>query len=148
MQSKLLILLISLSLSTILSANPNSGLIEAQNWLRSIEREYSISELKEINDLDLRFSKAKDKGIGSLKHLKKLTLLDLGGTNITNKGVIELKQIKSLEVLYLIGTKINEKCIPHLKEMKNLKVLYLLGTKINSQAKEDLRKSLADCDIF
>jgi len=57
-----------------------SGLKETQKWLKKHGKSYSIKELKNLKELDLRRTKVSD--ISPLKGLKNLKSLMLNGTKV------------------------------------------------------------------
>lgn len=86
-----------------------------------------LSELRQLESLDLQRTRVTDAGLFHLRNLSKLKTLRLGGygTEVKDKGIRYLATLSNLEELSLDRTSITDAALAHLRELKKLKSLSL-----------------------
>lgn len=100
-----------------------------------------ISELKELQKLDLNFTDISGTGLKELVGLKKLRTLSLSGTRVTLKQVQALVSKKGLSELSVWNTSLSEKDIQQLKKI-NTSVHIITGFKDDGKNPVQLSKPL------
>ena len=151
MKKYLAIILASLILLSTVSliAQSKKGLKATQAWLKKLKgKEYTLAELKSLQELNLWHAKVTDSGLVYLKELKTLKKLKLWGRKVTDSGLIHLKELKSLQTLELIQTQVTDAGLAHLKELKSLQTLNLGSTQVTDVGLRKLQKALPSCKII
>ncbi len=84
-----------------------------------------LSELRQLESLDLQRTRVTDAGLIHLRNLSKLKTLRLGGygTEIKDKGIRYLATLSNLEELSLDRTSITDAALAHLRGLNKLKSL-------------------------
>lgn len=98
-----------------------------------------LSELSNLERLDLTQSQITDAGMTQLKHFPRLKTLVLNGTHVTNASLPAIAELKALEKLFLGDTSIDDAAVAPLTEMKQLQRLFLLNTQMTTKAVEELQ---------
>jgi len=101
----------------------------------------NLSELTELNFLDLDSTKISDAGLERLKDLRRMKVLNLWGTKVTDAGILKLKNMTELTRIGLGGRlQITDSSLVQLRRFQELKKLYLDGTQISNAGLPLLRK--------
>jgi hypothetical protein len=95
--------------------------------------------LKHLRELSLAHSAVTDDGLASLTELYELEHLNLSGTKITGAGLKHLQGLNRLCILYLDRTAVNDDGLAELEGVPGLLVLRLAGTKITDAGLKHLR---------
>ncbi len=109
-----------------------------------------ISELAQLETLEVTNSKLNDGGLALVAGLKGLKHLSLSGNRYLTDAALEyVARLGALEDLDLSSTKISGRGLQFLKRLKNLKRLDLSGTNITDGRLTDLARigSLEDLDL-
>lgn len=97
---------------------------------------------------DWVWAKAKnDAGLKVLTELRDLQILDLTDSQVTDAGLSYLEALPHLERLRLDGTQISDAGLEHLKKMPQLREVYLYATQVTERGVADLRKALPQAEI-
>ena len=84
--------------------------------------------------------------VGRMSTLKRLSIQHC--ENVTDEGITHLGDLPNLEELNLWYSKrIGDRSVATLKKLKSLKKLNIEGTAIGGSAIEELKESLAACEI-
>ncbi len=100
-----------------------------------------ISEMGDLDTLDLGHTGVTDRGLRRLKTLAKLRTLHLDATWTGDSGALQLADIASLENLYLAHTRITDEGARRLAALPALRELVLDGTGITDDAITQLSMS-------
>lgn len=100
-------------------------------------RSITLAQAIKIQDEDLKY----------LSNLSNLQSLDLSETKITGEGFKHLNNLPSLGNIDLTASKVTDKSIQELKKFKTLKLIILCKTKVTQKGVKMLKKELPDCDI-
>ncbi len=100
----------------------------------------NISQLENIQLVDLSYTDVTDQHISHLRSLPRLRTIYLSGTDIGDAGVQEIKHLKELRRLSLAGTQITDLGVESLAEAINLQHLCLSGTRVTDECVADLLK--------
>lgn len=91
----------------------------------------AISQLKNLEVLNLQDSNVSNQHLTELVKLKKLVKLNLCGCPITDEGCKTLAQLSSLEFLFLDYSKVSDDGLKYLAKLPNLRVLLLNLTTVS-----------------
>ncbi len=97
-----------------------------------------LTQLKEIESLNLRNTAVTDEGLKALAALSKLRRLDLRGTAVTDAGVKVLARFSSVRRLNLTNTAVTGAALKDLKRLTQLRWLSLEGTKIDDESLQEM----------
>jgi len=129
---------------------PGSPVIGLRLWGPEI-RDAELKELaflKQLQSLNLSFTKVTGAELKNLAGLKQLQSLDLCGTQVTDAGLKELTVLKHLQTLDLNWTSVSDAGLKELATLKHLTSLELSGTQVTAAGLEELRRVLpAGCEI-
>ena len=78
-----------------------------------------------------------------LSELANLELLDLANTKVTDQAVKSLAGKSTLTVLYLTGTAVTDQAAADLETIINLTLLELTGTNMSAEVVDKVKSSLA-----
>jgi Leucine-rich repeat (LRR) protein len=92
-----------------------------------------LSQLKELEFVDLNYTGVDDAGVKALGGLPKLHDLRLVSTNVTDAGCKDLVDFQELKFLYLGVTKISDKGAKLLASMNKLETLDLSATQLGEE---------------
>lgn len=98
-----------------------------------------LSNLKDLEQLDLTQTKITDAGANSLRNFPKLETLILNGTPITDAGLPVLVELKALQQLYLGNTAIDDNAVDTLKQLEQLTLLFVRDTPMTATAVRELQ---------
>ena len=98
-----------------------------------------LSALKNLNGINLWYTRTGDEGLKTLSALPKLRRIFAGGTNISDAGTSLLRGNEILEELILQKTKIGDETLKYLSEIKSLKELHVSETGITDAGLDFLK---------
>ncbi len=101
-----------------------------------------LSDLRNLEDLDLHGTQISDAGLIYLKPLTHLRKLNLMGTGVTDAGLDQLGGMANLEELNLYRTRITNAGLERLKRLKALREVDLRYTRTTSAGVDGLRAAL------
>jgi hypothetical protein len=108
-----------------------------------------ISNLKDLEYLDIGFTGITDDGLPHVASLPRLRSLLLNGLDegLTDKGVAALGSLSRLEELRLNSANVTDKSVDTLLTLKALKSLDISQTKITDEGARKLQAGLPKCKI-
>ena len=95
--------------------------------------------LPDLDFVDLRGVRVRDKHIPAIVAASKIEYLDLSATDVTDAGVTQLAALSNLDALYLDHTEITDESLEALGRL-NLSSLSICDTAVSDQAANRLRK--------
>ena len=92
-----------------------------------------LTDLQQLQGLDLFRAQIDDDGLAQLANLSKLAFLDLRHTQITDDGLQHLRQLRRLDTLHLASCQISGPGLINLQPLSGLVTLDLAFTSIQDQ---------------
>lgn len=113
------------------------------------EQMRQLTELADLEDLQLVRTQVTDAGLVHLKQLTRLSSLYLNGTQATDAGLVHLEGVSWLHYLDLSGTQVTDEGLRHVKDHTTLRELELKDTRITDNGLECLKEltSLGELDL-
>jgi hypothetical protein len=108
-----------------------------------------LSQLKDLEYLDIGFTSITDTGLTHLAKLTKLRSLLLNGLGeaLTDKGLTTLRSLPQLEELRINSANVTDKSVATILGFKALKSLDISHTRITEEGVRNIRAALPNCKI-
>ena len=106
-----------------------------------------LAALPELLELDLRFTKVTDDGVGQVARLKNLRFLNLFRTVVSDRGLQQLSSLTELDTLLIGGTKITSGGLAALRPLSHLRKVSVFDTAVDDAGVEHL-KSIASLRVL
>ncbi len=101
----------------------------------------NIKDLSHLRSLDLSFTGVTDAGLAQLKNWPRLEALGLEGTNVTDAGLVNLRGLAELKWLAL-GAKVTDAGLKNLESLTQLQTLILVRTNVTDAGLAHLKGCL------
>lgn len=112
-----------------------------------------LERLTKLRELHLSLLAVTDRGMIYLQPLKELRHLELlysvgfAGPKITGEGLTFLKPLANLQSLNLTGARLADADLRQLAALRNLKTLQLTRTTVSAEAIRNLQAALPECEV-
>ena len=106
-----------------------------------------LSDIANLNELDLSNTKISGAGLAAIKNNKSLTKLSLANTAIDDASLKHIEGLTNLMSINLYNTKVTDAGLATLKNMKFLRKVYAWRSGITEKGATDLKKALPNVDV-
>ncbi|MCA9817213.1 MAG: hypothetical protein KC652_19025 [Cyanobacteria bacterium HKST-UBA01] len=107
-----------------------------------------LSNLKDLEQLSIKYLTVGSEDLDALKQFKKLILLDASECSLDDRALQGIAAVKSLNVLNINGSNITDDGIEKLSGLKSLSLLSMKDCpNVSEKAAEKLKKRLPGCHI-
>ncbi|QDT97462.1 leucine-rich repeat domain-containing protein [Gimesia aquarii] len=101
-----------------------------------------------IREIDLTNAKIKNIDMKKLSDLPNLESLNLHGTRLNDKGLALITNLPNLKSLELAYTRVSDEEVSKLTRFPKLKKIFLYGTAVKPQTIEDLKSNLRGSVVY
>lgn len=107
-----------------------------------------LSDLPQLETLDLQFGQVTDAGLEQLSGLKHLRELNLNGTTpVTDAGLRHVRELTQLRALLLAGTAVTDAGLEEVEELPQLRYVDVRNTGVTYAGVKKLQQALPNCKI-
>ncbi len=130
--------ILTCEMSAAAQSQPNT-VMDSAEWLRSLGGRFACNAAGAITSVDLRHAWLIDADLKKLSDLSELESIDLASTKVTDEGLMQLRKLEKVRSLNLhYAEYVTDTGIAHLKHWTNLEHLNVRGTKVTSMLFEHL----------
>ncbi|MEZ4486637.1 MAG: hypothetical protein R3C24_19030 [Cyanobacteriota/Melainabacteria group bacterium] len=109
----------------------------------------ALADLKNLEQLSIKYLKVGSEDLDALKQFKKLTLLDASECSLDDRALQGIAEVKSLNILNINGSNITDDGIEKLYGLKNLTILSMKDCpNVSRKAVKNLKKGLPGCHVY
>lgn len=108
-------------------------ILDTQKFLKSLGKEYSIEQLRLLDELNLTGINLKDEDLRYFAPLKNLQTIRLDRTGINGEGFKYLLQNYSIHSISLSGTNVTDRALSYIGQLPEIKSLDLSNTNVSDK---------------
>lgn len=129
----------------------NGSALQADFFIRESFQSKALEELKEVKDqlviLNLSKMPVTDKDLSIIGDFKNLEKINLNFSKINGQGLSSLQSLKELNSLSLAGTEVTAESLKPILDLPNLKELFIWNTKVTEEDKMKLASQYPNISI-